>query len=261
MSEQLIFEVRNKVATITLNRPEKLNAFTPQMKEDWLEALEFCRTSSDVNVIVMTGTGRAFCTGGDVGKFNEHSRESLTEVKERVVDAQRLAVKFDEIDKPVIAALNGLATGGGLDVALMCDLRFSAQSARFAETYARMGLVPGAGGAYYLPRIVGISKALQMFFSADFVDADEALRIGLVDEVFPDDQLMDKTMEFAERVAGNAPIAVRLTKKILYQGLDTDLRTALNLVASSMPMARTSDDHREAVAAFSEKRKPRFTGR
>ncbi len=262
MSEQLRFEIgANKVATITINRPEKLNAFTPEMKEAWIAALEECRTSDKVNVIVMTGTGRAFCTGGDVGKFTEHSHESLSEVRERVIDAQRLAVKLDEIDKPVIAAVNGVATGGGLDIALMCDLRFAAQSARFAETYNRIGMIPGAGGAYYLPRVVGISRALRMFWSAEFVESAEALRIGLVDEVHPDDQLMDKTMAFAELIAGQPSMAVRLTKKIVYQGLDTDLRTALNLVASSMPIVRTSVDHREAVAAFKEKRKPNFTGR
>lgn len=262
MSEQLKFEVgADKVAVITLNRPEKLNAFTPEMREAWLAALEDCRTSDEINVIVITGTGRAFTTGGDVGKFDDSAQESPGQMRDRILDTQRLALKFDEIDKPVIAAVNGLATGGGMDIALMCDLRFAAKSARFAETYNRIGMIPGAGGAYYLPRVVGLSKALQMFWSADFVDADEALRIGLVDEVHPDERLMEKTLAFAGRIAGHPNLALRLTKKIVYQGLDTDLRTALNLAASSMPIVRSSEDHREAVAAFKEKRKPKFTGR
>ncbi len=261
MSELLKFTINNRVGLITLNRPEKLNAFTPEMKNAWLAALEECRTSDEVNVIVITGTGRAFCTGGDVSRFAEHSHESLNDVKERVVDAQLLAVKIEQIDKPVIAAMNGLATGGGLDVALMCDIRFAAASARFAETYGRMGMIPGAGGAYYLPRVVGLSKALHMFWTSEFVDAQESLRIGLVDKVFPDDELMAETIKYAERIAAGAPLAMRLTKRIVYQGLDTDLKTALNLVASTMPIVRTSEDHREAVAAFQQKRQPKFKGR
>ncbi len=262
MSEQLKFEVgADKVAVITLNRPEKLNAFTPEMREAWLVALEECRTSNQVNVIVITGTGRAFTSGGDVGKFDDSAQESPADMRDRILDTQRLALKFDEIDKPLIAAVNGLATGGGMDIALMCDLRFAAKSARFAETYNRIGMIPGAGGAYYLPRVVGLSKALQMFWSSDFVEAEEALRIGLVDEVHPDELLMEKTLAFAARIAGHPNLALRLTKKIVQQGLDTDLRTALNLAASSMPIVRSSEDHREAVAAFKEKRKPKFTGR
>ena len=262
MSEQLKFEVgADKVAVITLNRPEKLNAFTPEMREAWLVALEECRTSNQVNVIVITGTGRAFTSGGDVGKFDDSAQESPADMRDRILDTQRLALKFDEIDKPLIAAVNGLATGGGMDIALMCDLRFAAKSARFAETYNRISMIPGAGGAYYLPRVVGLSKALQMFWSSDFVEAEEALRIGLVDEVHPDELLMEKTLAFAARIAGHPNLALRLTKKIVQQGLDTDLRTALNLAASSMPIVRSSEDHREAVAAFKEKRKPKFTGR
>ena len=174
---------------------------------------------------------------------------------------QRLALKVQEIDKPVIAAVNGLATGGGVDIALMCDLRFAARSARFAETYVRMGLIPGAGGAYYLPRIVGAAKALELFWSCDSVDAEEAKRIGLVNRVFDDERLAEETQAFARKVANGAPLAVRLVKKLIYQGLTSDLRGALDLVASNMPVVRMSEDHKEAVAAFREKREPVFTGR
>ena len=143
MSEQLKFEVgADKVAVITLNRPEKLNAFTPEMREAWLVALEECRTSNQVNVIVITGTGRAFTSGGDVGKFDDSAQESPADMRDRILDTQRLALKVDEIDKPLSAAVNGLATGGGMDIALMCDLRFAAKSARFAETYNRIGMIP-----------------------------------------------------------------------------------------------------------------------
>ncbi|MBI2292173.1 MAG: enoyl-CoA hydratase/isomerase family protein [Betaproteobacteria bacterium] len=262
MAENLIFEIRNRVATITLDRPEKLNAFTDEMLDAWIHALEECRASDAVNVIVITGTGRAFTTGGDVGRFGASASNTAAAIKNRIAEnIQRLPRLLDEIDKPVIAALNGFATGGGLDVALMCDMRYAAESARFAQTYARMGLIPGAGGAYYLPRLIGTARALEMSWSCEFIDAREAERIGLVNKVFPDDQLMAKTYEFAERVAKGAPLAIRLTKRILYQGLDCDLKTALNLAASNMPVVRTSEDHQEAVAAFKAKREPQFKGR
>ncbi len=144
---------------------------------------------------------------------------------------------------------------------MACDIRFAAESARFAETYARMGLIPGVGGAYLLPRIVGVSKALELFWSADFVDAREAERIGLVNKVFPDAELMDRTYEFARRVADSAPLAVQLIKRVMRLGLDKDLTTALDIVAANMPIVRSSEDHAEAVKAFKEKRPAQFKGR
>ncbi|MPZ46342.1 MAG: enoyl-CoA hydratase [Betaproteobacteria bacterium] len=262
MSQYVVSEVGDKVATIRLNRPEKLNAFTDDMIDAWLDLLETYRTSDAVNVIVVTGTGRSFSTGGDVGRFGDYASQSPAHVKARLTEnVQRLALKIQEIDKPVIAAVNGIATGGGVDVALMCDLRFAARSARFAETYVRMGLLPGAGGAYYLPRIVGTAKALELFWSSETIDAEEALRMGLVNRVFDDDRLVEETLAFARKVARSAPLAVRLLKKVLYQSATTDLRGALELVASNMPIVRLSEDHKEAVAAFREKREPVFTGR
>jgi len=262
MSEYLQFTVADYVATITLNRPDKLNAFTDEMLEDWLAALEECRTSDNVRAIIITGTGRAFTTGGDIGRFEEHASSTPADIKARVRDGiQRLPRKIAEIDKPVIAALNGLATGGGLDVSLACDIRFAAESARFAETYVRMGLIPGAGGAYLLPRIVGVAKALELFWSAEFVDAREAERIGLVNKVFPDEELMPRTYEFARRIAESAPLAVQLIKRILLAGLNKDLATGLELVAANLPIVRSSEDHKEAVAAFKEKRTPVFKGK
>jgi 2-(1,2-epoxy-1,2-dihydrophenyl)acetyl-CoA isomerase len=224
MSEELKFEIDNGIATITLNRPEKLNAFSAAMQESWLEALEECRTNPSVRVIVMTGTGRAFTTSGDVDSFSTSAEQTAANIKARVADGiQRLPRKIAEIDKSVLAALNGLATGGGRDIALACDIRFAAESARFAETYVRMGPIPGVGGAYLLPRIVGMSKALEMFWSADWVDARDAERIGLVNRVFPDEHLVENTYAFARRVADGAPLAVQLIKRVIRFGLDTDL--------------------------------------
>jgi enoyl-CoA hydratase/carnithine racemase len=262
MSEYLKFEIDAGIATITLDRPEKLNAFTDDMLESWLAALEHCRTDPEVRVIVITGTGRAFTTGGDVETFSNSAAQTPAGIKARVAEGiQRLPRKIAEIDKPVIAALNGLATAGGLDIALACDIRFAAESARFAETYARMGLIPGVGGAYLLPRIVGVAKALEMFWTGDWVDAREAERIGLVNKVFADADLMEGTYAFARRVAASAPLSVQLIKRVMRFGLDKDLATAHELVAANLPIVRTSEDHLEAVAAFKEKRTPQFKGK
>ncbi|MEJ8851181.1 enoyl-CoA hydratase/isomerase family protein [Variovorax rhizosphaerae] len=262
MSELLRFEIDRGVATITLNRPEKLNAFTDEMLDRWVEALEACRVDAEVRVIVITGTGRAFTTGGDVDSFGASAALTPALIKQRLVQGiQRLPRKMAEIDKPIIAALNGFATGGGLDIALACDIRFAAESARMAETYARMGLIPGGGGAYLLPRIVGMAKALEMLWSCDWVDAREAERIGLVNQVFPDAELMERTHAFARKVAEAAPISVQLIKRVARLSLGQDLDTALDIAASNLPIARTSEDHLEAVRAFKEKRKPLFQGR
>jgi 2-(1,2-epoxy-1,2-dihydrophenyl)acetyl-CoA isomerase len=262
MSELLKFETVDGIATITLNRPDKLNAFTNEMLESWLEALERCRHDAAVRVIVITGTGRAFTTGGDVDAFAAGAAKTAAQIKAGVADGiQRLPRKIAEIDKPVIAAINGIATGGGLDIALACDIRFAAESARMAETYVRMGLIPGAGGAWLLPRIVGEAKALELFWSADFVDAREAERLGLVNKVFGDADLMPATYAFARRVAEGAPLAVQLIKRVMRMGMNRDLATGLELAAANLPIVRASEDHAEAVAAFKEKRAPNFQGR
>lgn len=262
MSDKLLFDVKEGIATITLNRPEKLNAFDDEMISAWMDALEHCRTSDEVSVVVITGAGRAFCAGGDIGTFKDRAAATPANIKRDLMEGrQQLPKKVAELDKPLIAAINGHAYSGGLDVALMCDLRFAAESAKLAETYARIGLLPGVGGAWYLPRLIGTARALEMFWTGEPLSAREAERIGLVNRVFPDDQLMAGTYAVARKIADGAPLSNRLIKRILYQGLDSDLNTALDTVAAHLPLVRASEDHREAMQAFKEKRKPRFRGR
>jgi 2-(1,2-epoxy-1,2-dihydrophenyl)acetyl-CoA isomerase len=163
---------------------------------------------------------------------------------------ERIPLALEDLDKPVIAAVNGVATGAGMDMALMCDMRYAAASARFAETYVRVGLVPGAGGAHFLPRLVGVAKALELFLTADFVDAEEALRIGLVNKVFPDEALMPEVEKIARKIAKAPPLTVRMIKRAIYQGMRNDLRTNLDLISSHYAVVTASEGHREAVRQF-----------
>lgn len=261
MSSELLFDVENGVATITINRPEKRNSFTDDMIRQWVDRLDECKTREDVKVIVFTGAETSFSAGGDTGSFKDKSEQTPLEAKERMIaNTQSLARKVVEIDKPIIAAVNGMAVGGGMDVASMCDVRLASASARFAETYAKMGLIPGVGGAYFLPRIIGTSAALDLFWSARWVDAQEALSLGLVNRVFPDETFRDQVRDYAEQLAMAAPLSVRYIKRLVYQGLNTDLSSHLDALSSHIALVRTSNDHKEAVAALKEKRPPKFSG-
>ncbi len=262
MSAEVVFEVRDRVGLIRLNRPEKLNAFTNSMLEDWLEALDEAEAREDVRCLVITGTGRGFTTGGDVSTMGEGQDNSPRATKDRIWETiQAVPKRLATMDTPTIAAVNGVATGGGVDVALACDIRVCAASARFAETYSRLGLIPGAGGAYFLPRTVGVARALELLWTAEFIDAETAERIGLVNHVYPDESFLDDAMALAGRIAAAAPLSVRYIKRTVYRSLATDMLTSFDLVSSHMTVVRSSEDHVEAVSAFREKRTPEFKGR
>lgn len=262
MPNELLFDVQDKVAIVTLNRPEALNAFTPGMLMGLVERLEEVQSREDINVLVISGAGRGFCSGGDVKRMGEGADNSVSTTKNRLwTQTQMVAKRMIDFDKPSIAAINGVAAGGGLDIALCCDLRVAAESARMAETYARIGLLPGAGGAWHLPRIVGKAKALEMFWTCDFVEAQEAKAVGLVSHVWPDSELMDRALELAGKIARGAPLSNRLIKRTLEQGLRTDLWTHLDQISSHIAVVRSSEDHLEAIRAFKEKRPPVFKGR
>ena len=255
MTDKLLFDVADRIATITYNNPDKLNAFTTEMLTAYLDRLEECRKRDDVWAVIVTANGRGFCAGGDTGQMGTDTPPTALDIKSGLWDLiQRISLKIREIDKPVIAAVNGVAVGAGMDMSLHCDLRFAAESARFAETYVRVGLVPGNGGAWFLPRIVGVPKALELLWSADFLSAADALSIGLVSKVFPDDRLQEETRAYVSKLVNSSPISIRLIKRAMYAGLDMDLRSALDMVSSHMVLARSSEDHKEAIAAWREKR-------
>ncbi|MGE0718816.1 MAG: enoyl-CoA hydratase/isomerase family protein [Alphaproteobacteria bacterium] len=262
MTDQLLFAVEDGIATITLSRPERMNAFTFEMIDAWVERLAEVRTNDAIKVLVVTGAGKAFCAGGDIVEMKDRLAQTPLQRKNELwTRIQRIPLSLEDLDKPVLMAVNGAATGAGMDLALQGDLRYAAEGARFAETYVRVGLVPGAGGTWYLPRVVGVAKALELFWTADFVEGAEAERIGLVNKVVPADELLPHVYGVARKIAGSATLAARLIKRAVYQGLRVDLRTSLDMISSHYAVVTAGHDHREAVEAFIEKRKPEFEGR
>ncbi len=262
MSAPVTLERDGKVAVLTLNRPDVLNAISEEMLPPWLEALEECRRDPGVAVIVVTGAGEAFCRGGDTTRLGAHTEPTPLEIKEQFWDRlHAIPKKLATIDKPVIAAVNGLASGAGVDVSLQCDIRLAASSATFRVSYTAFGLVPGNGGTWFLPRIVGEAKALELFYAAEPIDAGEALRIGMVNRVFEDATFLDQSLAFARDIAERAPLAVKLVKRAVRQSLAMDLDTHLDMVSSHMMLTRPSEDHAEAIRAYEEGRKPVFKGK
>ena len=265
--EQIIFDKQDGVATITLNRPARMNAFTAQMLDEWAAALAAARDDDDVRAVVVTGAGRGFCTGMDVREAQEgrglwDPQSSLAERRHHLRDSvHHVPRTAATLDKPYIAAVNGAAVGAGMDMASQCDIRIAADTARFGMAYVRMGLIPGDGGCYYLPRIVGVAKALELIWTGDLFDAQEALRIGYVSEVVPADRLLDHTREFALRLARGPAVAVQAAKRLVYRSLETSMSHALEMAESAMLVCQTTEDAREGPRAFVEKREPQFKGR
>jgi len=260
MSDNILVNISDSIATITLNRPEKRNAFHLKMVDQWCESLKTCAEDKSVKVIIITGKGDAFCAGGDIAelmgarlKMGPEDRKS--ELKDHV---HKLVRVFLENDKPVIAAMNGVATGAGLDLALYADLRYAATSARFSETYVRVGLIPGAGGAWMLPRIVGEAKAFELLWTSDFITADEAQELGIVNNVFADKILMAEVIKIAKKIASGPQSANRAIKRAIFHGRNSDLYSSLDHISSTYGLIATGADHKEAVNAFLEKREPIF---
>jgi len=256
----LEYTVADGIGTILLNRPHRKNAFTIEMIDQWARILVEARTDPDVRVIVLTGAGDAFCSGVDLSSM-DGERPSPLQRKEHLTDhIHRIPYALEDLDKPVIAAINGAAVGAGMDMALMCDMRIIARSARLSEGYIRVGLVPGDGGCYYLPRLVGQAKALELLLTGDFIGAEEAARIGIANHVVDDDDLIAATTRLARKLADAPPVAVRTIKRAVYQSARADLRTALDLISSHMSVVTSTQDSAEALAAFREKRPGRFVG-
>ena len=253
------------VATLTLNRPAKLNAMDEALM-GWLER-RLIEVEADVEarVVILTGAGRGFCAGGDV------NRDRAREGQDRFFDGDlggnvierlnRCVLRMQQLPKPIIGSINGVAVGAGCNLALATDLRIASEAARFGEVFSRIGLAPDGGGTYFLPRLVGAAKALEMIMLGDIIDAMEALRIGLVNWVAPADQLEAETQQLAERLGNGPTLAHGLAKTGVYQAMNLSLEDALNMEARNQAIAGRSEDRVEGAAAFREKRPPRFIGR
>ena len=259
----LLYDVRDRIATLTLNRPDRLNALGDTLREDLYEAVTRCAADSDVRAIVVTGAGRGFCSGGDVKSMSERSESGTTPspterwapVRDRVILAMR------DCPKPIIAAVNGTAAGAGVNLALACDLRIASSAAKFSLAFVKRGLTPDWGGSWFLPRAIGTAKAFELLLTGDAIDAAQALELGLVNAVAEPDVLMDRTYALARKIADGPPIAMALTKRAIHHNQDVDLRAALEFETFIQGVARETEDYKEGIKSFMEKRAPVFKGR
>ncbi len=261
----ILFSKEHKVATITLNRPEKMNAYFEDMVHEILAALADARDDDDVRAVIITGAGRGFCSGGEVSadfqypeRYRGHRLESMLEMRENFHQLVKFLWRFD---KPVVAAINGAAVAGGLTLALCCDFRIAAEGAKLGDTSLKFALMPDEGGAWIFPRVMGLQNALKMSLFSEVYPAQKAKELGLVHEVVTADNLMPTARQWAETLAAGPPIAMRITKRMMYKQMEMDLDNALEDAALGTLVTNYCEDVKEGVTAFHEKRKPAFKGR
>jgi enoyl-CoA hydratase/carnithine racemase len=261
MYEHIEIAQTGGIVTITLNRPERLNAFIGHMRRDLAEALEHAGSDRNVRVVIITGAGRAFCSGGDIAFMAELMHRRDSEEFSRILGAgRRVILAIRQMTKPVIASINGPASGAGCNLAFACDLRIATTTATFSQSFAKVGLHPDWGGTYFLPRLVTPNKACEMFFLGETIDAEEAARLGIVNRVVAPEELEAATMQLAERLCAAPPIALAAAKHAVYISEAADLEEMLRYETEAQLRCFDSDDGHEGIRAFLEKREPRFTG-
>ena len=264
MSDFLNYEQDGHIVTLTLNDPERRNPLTGNTAvEELVAAIDRIDGDRSVRVVILTGAGTAFCPGGNVRDMGRHASGEMTGMEIRQEyrrGIQRLPLALFNLEVPVIAAVNGPAIGAGLDLACMCDIRVAAESAKFAESFVKLGIIPGDGGAWLLPRIIGLSRAAELTFTGQMIDAQQALAWNLVSQVVPGESLMETARGIANAIAANPPHAVRMAKRLIREGMHSRLDTVLEMSAAFQALSHQTADHREAVAAFVDKRPPVFTG-
>jgi enoyl-CoA hydratase/carnithine racemase len=264
MSYQFIlYDHKDGIVTLTLNRPDRLNALGDTLREELYEAMSRASDDPEVRVIVLTGAGRGFCAGGDMkdahevqeGRMERALLDRVAPIRDKVVLAMR------DSPKPIIAAVNGPAAGAGMNLALACDMRLASTAARFGQTFVKRGLHVDWGGTYFLPRLIGMAKACELIFTGEMISAEEAYTLGLLNKLVSPEELMPATYELARKLADGPPIALRLAKRALYHNQDVALRAALEFETFAQNVCRETEDAREGIRAFVEKRPPRFQGR
>ena len=253
----VLCEIADRVAVVTINRPDKLNALDSPTRQRFLDLMNELRHDDDVRVVVVTGAGKAFIAGADVGEFD--GRSAIDQYQ--LMNEPTIFDCVDEFPKPVIAMLNGFTLGGGCELALACDIRIASAKAKLGQPEINLGILPGGGGTQRLPRLVGMGTAYKLLFTGEIIRADEALRIGLVDEVVPPEELRDRVMALAGTIAEKSPVALRLMKQAVRASVRAPLDEGLRLETTLFGVAFASEDKNEGVAAFLEKRAAEFKGR
>ena len=257
--QYIIYEKSEGIATITLNRPEALNAFSKEVIEEVLNAIEDIKADENVRVVILTGAGeKAFSAGADI-----KAMKGMNALKARELSlmGEKLCLALENLGKPVIAAINGYALGGGLEVAMACDIRIASENARMGQTEINIGLIPGWGGTQRLTRLVGATKAKELIFTGKMIDAKTAEQIGLVNMVVPQSNFRETVRQFALELAQKAPVALKIAKALINKGAETSLDVALALEREGFGVVASTEDLQEGVSAFTEKRKPVFKGK
>ncbi len=265
-TDHLLIERRDGVLYLTMNRPDKLNALSDAMVTGLVGELTQAATDKSVGCVVLTGAGRGFCSGGDVGGMRERNESggepaTIEDSVARLRRGMEVSALLHEIPKVTIAAVNGAAAGAGMSIALAADIRLASDAARFATAFARVGFGGDYGGTYFLTQLVGTAKARELYFTADIVNAEDALRLGIANRVFPAASFRDEVHAFAKKIAAGPQIAYQYMKANLNYALRSDMRTMLDREAWGQILTGRTQDHREAVKAFLEKREPKFVGR
>ena len=258
-NQAVLYSVENEIATITLNRPASLNSMNEDLVNELASALQMAEAANSVRVIVLTGNGRAFCAGGDLAHLA--TLKDAVMAKTFITKVGKLVEKMMSLPKPIIAMVNGVAAGAGFNLALACDILYCAKSARFAQSFVKVGLVPDCGGMYLLPRIVGLHKAKELMFTADMIDSATAEKLGLINKVIEDDALKRETYQFAETLKNSAPIAIQFMKSTLNNFDTLTLQNLLKHEAALQTLCMQTTDYQEGLHAFKEKRPPKFTGK
>lgn len=254
----ILVNKKDGIATLTLNRPDALNALDLLMREELAQELYALRDDPEVKVMILTGAGRAFCAGGDIKTMGGYT---VVTGRARIKRTHRWLLELANLEKPTIAAVNGVTAGIGCNLALACDIVYASDRARFSQAFVKIGLIPDGGGMYFLPRAVGLQRAKELVFTGDFIDAQEAERMGLVARTVPHEELMSRATDLAHRITQNAPVAVALAKSILNKSLNVDLPTLLEMEALAAASCMTTEDHQEGITAFKEKRRAIFKGK
>jgi enoyl-CoA hydratase/carnithine racemase len=263
--EDILYDVDGDgVATLTLNRPERMNALRPQTTREMRQAIAAARDDDNVRCLLITGNGRGFCAGDDFQAIFLAEDREKRRVERKINRLKHGELSLDDVfalEKPTIAAVNGAAVGYGMDLALYCDIRIASESAKFGWYFVRRGVLGTVGGTFVLRQLVGLSKALELTMTGDLVDAEEALRIGLVSKVVPNEDLMDEARAMARKLASGPPLAQRAVKRAMHKGFEMDWRSLGEYQQALGDVLWETDDHMEGVNSFVEKREPRFAGR